>query len=50
MVAIEMSFKEVLRTNFCPTAVIVFISNKVVHMEERKAKRENYIIVPYQTP
>lgn len=44
MVGIEVSLKQVLRTSFCPIAVTAFISSNPVHMEEKKARSENYII------
>lgn len=39
-----MNLKQVLTTSFCPTAVIAFISGNPVHMEDRRAQSENYII------
>lgn len=44
MVGIKMNLKKVLRTSFCPTAVIAFISSNPVHMEDKRAQSENYII------
>lgn len=38
-----MNLKQVLRTSFCPTAVIALISGNPVHTADRRAQSENCI-------